>query len=314
MRRVALVAACIAIYLNAFAAMAFADELLGVPPVKDDPAAHAIYDEMLSALKKADSLSYTSAYSIDGFGPIHLKSVYKVWLKKPNYARVEETIDGKLSGVIVLDGVNTWTWWPGGLPEWGPYFAGEGKARYEPVRMTSYRKVAVKKGEGSLSYSSLYLDRGMGMLIVDPSIFMGLPGFLQDQLDGVKSLPGEALSGEDCDVLEATLMQGQITWKLWVSKKSRLPLRQTETVNWQQKRVKEEQWSDIAVNAKVDDNLFKWSPPEGWTEFKFPKLEEGLIPVGKPVPDFDIVAADGTHVKLSALKGKVVWIDVWRAG
>jgi len=313
MRRVALVAACAVICLNTLAA-ALADDLLGVPPVKDEPAARAIYNSMLDAMKKADTLSYTNAYSIDGFGPLHLKSVYKVYLKKPNYARIEETIDGKLAGVIVLDGTTVWTWWPGGLPEWGPYFTGEGKAKYDPVRMTSYRKVASTKGEDSLSYSSLFLDRSMGMLIVDPSVFMGSQGLMERQLDGVKSLPAEKITGEDCDVLEATLMQGQMTWKLWVSKKTRLPIAQTETVNWQQKRVKEERWSDVAVGGKIDDSLFKWSPPQGWTEFKFPDLNEGLIPVGKPMPDFDVVAADGAHLKLSALKGKVVWIDVWRAG
>jgi len=60
--------------------------------------------------------------------------------------------------------------------------------------------------------------------------------------------------------------------------------------------------------------MFAWKPPDGWTEWKQPPIEAGLLKPGTEAPDFDLASADGKRIKLSDYRGRVVWFYVWRAG
>ena len=51
---------------------------------KDEPEARALYEKMVEAMRNAKSLSYRGSCSATGRGP-----AYEVWMKKPNYFRVE---------------------------------------------------------------------------------------------------------------------------------------------------------------------------------------------------------------------------------
>ena len=42
-----------------------------------------------------------------------------MWLKKPNYFRVEaEATPRKTSGILIGDGQTLWIYWPQGRPQW----------------------------------------------------------------------------------------------------------------------------------------------------------------------------------------------------
>src|SRR4030042_1626269 len=75
--------------------------------VKDEPAAHALYDQMIATLRCAQSLSYKLTYSSPGDRARH----YLLWLKKPHYFRVE-AIDatGAWPGTLVGDGNDLWVY------------------------------------------------------------------------------------------------------------------------------------------------------------------------------------------------------------
>jgi outer membrane lipoprotein-sorting protein len=96
------------------------------PPVKrkpageDDPVAHALYDQMIETMRQAKSLSYVSHYTLgwERHGRSFSQDcTYQVWLKKPNYFRVEtQQKSGKQGGILVGDGKNLWIYWPQGRP------------------------------------------------------------------------------------------------------------------------------------------------------------------------------------------------------
>ena len=56
---------------------------------KDEPPAHALYNTMVETMRKADTLSWVSDYRWGARGKELGHAEYKIWLKKPNYARVE---------------------------------------------------------------------------------------------------------------------------------------------------------------------------------------------------------------------------------
>src|SRR5512137_1255338 len=78
-------------------------------PFQDDPAAHQLYREMVQAMRKATTLSWSgetwSTYQGKSL-PTVPSATYRIWLKKPNYARVEMTRAGqeKPCGILVGDG------------------------------------------------------------------------------------------------------------------------------------------------------------------------------------------------------------------
>ena len=71
---------------------------------------------MVKAMRKANSLSWQSEYSNTFGGQPSGKASYKVWLQKPNYARIEASDPNQKGarGILVLDGKNMWKWWPNG--------------------------------------------------------------------------------------------------------------------------------------------------------------------------------------------------------
>ena len=107
---------------------------------QDEPEAHALYNQMVGAMRKAKSLSYVSHYTFEAKN-IKMECTYRAWLKKPNYFRVEvdsasdknsgifawlenyfrekpESTAVKISGILIGDGNTLWIYWPGGRPFW----------------------------------------------------------------------------------------------------------------------------------------------------------------------------------------------------
>ena len=101
--------------------------------VKDEPAAHDLYDKMIETIYQAESLSYKSACS----GPDGKVSTYNILLKKPNYFHIGTMNMPSISyNNFVGDGDNLWFYWSGTRP-FSPH---EDSESYQKTRSKAYIK------------------------------------------------------------------------------------------------------------------------------------------------------------------------------
>ena len=283
-------------------------------PFADEPAAHALYEAMIDAMRGADSLRYVSDYRCEARGREFGLCTYTATLKKPNYARVEAVRDGEIRGVLVGDGNTFWTYWPNGRPRYGWEQRGEAAEHYKKTRFTCYMRKPAPLGRHSIGHDVGKLGAGISMSIIDPSTFHGYTDSMQAYLDAIRGLGVETVAGEDCDVIELSFMKYQRSWSLWLSQRDHLPRKLEQVVRVSYDIKAYEVWSDVTVNGEVSLDLFKWRPPKGWQEWSMPPIEEGLLKPGTPAPDFDLAALNGGRIKLSEHRGNVVWLNKWRAG
>lgn len=293
--------------------LAFAKSILADDAIKDDPKAHALYDQMIKAMHDADTLSFTSDYVWRVPGVLENHVTYRIWLKKPNQFRMEASKFGsdKISGVLIGDGENLWIYWPDGKLK----YAWEKPEEYEKIKFTSYVKRPTPLGQHSISHQATDLNAGMCMTILDASTFHGFTDCMQEYIDGVLPAGTETIRGEDCDIIDVSIMKGQRSWRLWLSKQDHLPRKLQEQIRLGAgDHFTEESWSDISINEPISDDLFKWSPPAGWTQWKDPPIEAGLLHSGTLAPDFELRSIDGGKIHLSDFRGKLVWMFRWRVG
>jgi outer membrane lipoprotein-sorting protein len=285
-------------------------------PFPDEPAAHKLYSQMVDTMRKTTSLSWVSDYRWEARGQTLGHATYRIWLKKPNYARMEATAVGhtERTGVLVGDGDYFWTYWPNEKPRYGWENKGKYAEEYEKYRRTFYMKERTPVGRHSISHSAGKLGAGICMTILDPSTFHGYTDSLQPYLDGVRGAGVEQAGGETCDVIEVSLMKNQRSWKLWLARKDHLPRKLTETVRVSSPITSEESWSEVTLNAEIPNDRFVWSAPPDWKEWRMPDIEEGLLKPGTLAPDFDLASTDGGRLKLSNFRGQIVWLNKWRCG
>ncbi|RJP25912.1 MAG: DUF2092 domain-containing protein [Candidatus Omnitrophota bacterium] len=284
--------------------------------IVDDPDAHALYDRMTQAMREADSLSWVSEFVNEYGGQKMPGGAYRIWLKKPNYARIEMTraMDNQLTGVLIGDGDYFWIYWPNGKPRYGwenqePY-----RYDYEKYQYTFYDKTYTPVGMHSLGHDIGDLGGGMGMSIIDASTFHGYEDSMQAYLDGVRNMGRETIDKEEFDVIEVSFMKHQRSWYLWLSQQDHLPRKLKQVVRVSQEIVMVENWSNVAVNPRIPIEKFSWTLPPGWKQVHKPQLEKGLLKPGTAAPDFELKAADGSVIKLSNYRGNVVWLNKWRCG
>jgi peroxiredoxin len=75
-----------------------------------------------------------------------------------------------------------------------------------------------------------------------------------------------------------------------------------------------EQWAEVELGQEMADSLFDWQPPDDWARVDKVPLDEVLLQPGTPAPDFELAGVDGGTVRLSELRGKVVWLTFWKLG
>jgi peroxiredoxin/outer membrane lipoprotein-sorting protein len=286
---------------------------------RDQPADHALYNQVIEAMRKAKSLSFTS----------HLKwekqdrswqgdCIYRAWLKKPNYFRIEtEVVSSKKSaapekgGILIGDGDTQWIYWPQGRSQW-PF---DDPEVYKKTRLTSYMRKPAPLGEHSIGHDIRRLIDGMSWTVLDLSMFHGHIDALLPNVEGVKALETEKIGEDDCDNIEVDIRQYQRTWYLWLSKRDHLPRKLKDIRRVSPEIVVTEDWSSVALNADMPETLFAWKPPQGWTEWRIPDADELLRrKPGTKATDFELACLDGTTIKLSKFRGQVVWLCFWYAG
>ncbi len=275
--------------------------------VKDEPAAHALYDQMIAALRNADSLSYRCSSSAPG----QRAEQYLIWLKKPNCFRVEAiNAHGSLTGTLVGDGARLWVYWPGNCPLIDPEDTNIPREQWP----TFYRMRPTGVGQHSIAHDVLDLGRGVHMPFIDPSTFHGYTDSLQPYLDGVASRGTDKVGQEECDVIEVCFMNAQRSWYLWLSQRDHLPRRAKQIIRGLATLVGVEEWQDVTLNAEIPAERFVWSPPEGWRVWTAIDPATKLLKPGQPAPDFTLRALEGGKIKLSDFRDKIVWLYIWRSG
>jgi outer membrane lipoprotein-sorting protein len=273
---------------------------------KDEPAAHALYDKMIDTMRKAETLSYVSEYRWEAKGKELGHCTYMIWLKKPNYFRLE-TFTG---GILIGDGEYLWIYWPYGRPR----FSIEDEDTYQKTNPNVYMKERTPIGMHSIAHKTSLLAAGMSMTIIDPSTFHGYTDSLQPYMDGVRSMGAEKIGDQECDVIEVSFMKHQRSWYFWLSKRDHLPRKLKQMVRVSYDIITHELWSNVTVNAEISMEKFAWKPPEGWKEWRLPSKEEGLLKPGQEAPNFDLASTDTTRIKLSDYRGKLIWLFIWRVG
>ncbi len=277
---------------------------------QNDPAARALYDKMIETMRKAQSLSYESDYSFGREGTKGRQCTYTIWMQKRNYFRVETvTKKGEKGGILIGDGDYLWIHWPNGRPRWHY----EDFETHQKTSSEVYMKKRTPIGAHSIGHEVCYL-RGMSMPIIDPSTFHGYTDSLQRYIDGVRSLGTEKVGDVECDVIEVSIMKGQRSWYLWLSRKDHLPRKLKQRIRASHDIITDETWSKMILDAAIPTQKFAWKPPDGWKEWRRPSSRERLLKAGQQAPDFELLSTDGSKIKLSDYRDKVVWLYIWRAG
>jgi outer membrane lipoprotein-sorting protein len=278
---------------------------------RDEAEARALYDKMIETMRKAQTLSYNSDFRLEAKGREIGRCTYTIWMKKPNYFRVETvTAQGEEGGTLVGDGDHLWIYWPKDRP----FFSTEDTETYEKSRSNVYMKEATPIGKHSIGHKTGLLGAGMSMPVVDPSTFHGYTDSLQSYIDWVRDMGTEQVVGEECDVIEVSIMKHQRSRYIWLSKRDHLPRKLREVVRVSYDIIVEELWSNVAIDAEIPTEKFAWKPPDSWRRWYMPKPEDILLKPGEEAPDFELLSADGSKIRLSDHRGKVVWFYIWRAG
>lgn len=289
---------------------------------EDDLMARALYDKMVETMRKAESLSYESDYRCGPKDRELGRGRYIIFLKKPNYFRLETVIGqkgiaqkiyflihpkSKKGGILIGGGDYLWIYWPDGRPrlhneDWDTYQ----KTRY------AYMKERTPIGKHSIGHKTSLL--GGGMTVIDPSTFHGYTDSLQPYIDGVRSLGSEKVGDEECDVIEVSFMKHQRSWYLWLSKRDHLPRRLKQVVRASYDIIAHEVWSKVTINSEIPTEKFIWKPPKDWIEWRLSSPAEALLKPGREAPNFNLLSTDGSRIKLSDYRGRLVWLYIWRAG
>lgn len=274
--------------------------------VADEPAARALHEAMLEAAHQARTLSYRSFCSGPDSGP----SAYSVQLKKPNLVRMEMT-NGMSTKVttVLADGDRLWISWSGDRP----FLKVDDFECYERTQSNVY--VDVSGSPADVAGQMARLGVAWSDLVWSPSVFFNGADEFEPHIDGIRSRGTDTVWDEECDVIEVSYFKAQRTRHYWLSRKDHLPRRVKEIVRLAgHNRVIAEDWFRVEIDERISDETFAWTPPEGSDAWTPPEWEEFLLKPGAEAPDFELGLTQKGAIRLSDLRGKVVWLCFWQVG
>jgi hypothetical protein len=152
------------------------------------------------------------------------------------------------------------------------------------------------------------------MPVFNANVFFGGGESVMEYLDDIEYLGEESIGNEPCYKIKVSMMNGQRVRTYWISKRDRLPRKLFSELVVANPQTTEEVWENMELNPVIDDELFAWSPPDGWEERRLPSLEERLLQVGDTAADFTLNDAEGKPLALSEYHGKIIWLMFWRIG
>ena len=275
--------------------------------VQDEPKARALYEKMVDTIKQAESLSYRSmCWGTDG-----RFSMYQVQLKRPGLFRIILTNGMSDKETIVTnDGERFRVHWSGTRP----YLETDDFDSYEETRSDVYIEWDVSDGPILVRGTLAELGVGWYEMILEGGLLFGLADPLEPYIDGICCRGTNEMGGELCDVIEISYMQAQRSRHVWLSRQDHLPRRIKDIVRLTEPHVTAEEWFNVAVDSKISDSQFAWTPPTGWRSFT-PRLpDEFLLAPGQDAPDFEMLSLDGEAIRLSRCRGKIVWLYFWKLG
>jgi len=275
--------------------------------VKDEPAAHALYEMMIQTIREADSLSYNSVCS----SPDYRATYYSVSLKKPGSFRVD-LVNGPTtrSSTLIGDGNNLSVFWSGDRP----YLWFDDQESHDKTRSNVYIRRTAPADRISIAGEVARLGVAWYGCILDPSTFHGRTDVFDPYIDGIRGRGTDKIENEKCDVIEISYMKAQRIRHLWISKRDHLPRRIKEIVRAADNKIVVEEWSDVGIGANMPAKTFAWSPPEDGRLWSAPMPDDFLPKGGQEAPDFELCTSGGGKIRLSDYRGKVVWLYLWQCG
>jgi peroxiredoxin/outer membrane lipoprotein-sorting protein len=276
--------------------------------VKDEARAHALYDAMIDTLQKAQSLSYSVALCSAPDGRL---SQYKIDLKKPHTSRV--SISNGMTGkttTLIADGQWLWVYWSGRRMYWKSDIV-DG---FEKTNANVFIKQPAAGGPDSMAGEIAELGPAWFDLIWDPSLFHGRIDPYAPYIDGIRSRGTDRIRDEVCDVIEISYMNALRTRYVWISPQDHLPRKTKEIVRCAENHLTVSRWSEVKLNTSIPPSMFTWSPPANHAQWHPPEPEASLLKPGQPAPDFSLSSLDKQGLSLTAYRGKVVWLYLWRVG
>lgn len=245
-------------------------------PQDDSAKAREILDAVAGAMKNAPSVAFRVTLS---YGGEETPETTRVWLRRPNLARVEQSSEDSRS-LHVWDGKEYW---------------------FHDVVENSYSSAKPEDapisslGLGPLP--QLFLDRGAG-------------GVLEEAKEVRASK--EKLGSVECDLVAWKADEAEI--RVWVRPDRRIARCEVRFVSEEGTDTTTIEYGPLDFSPKPGNDLFTFTPPKGAKEIK-PEGEEGdLLANGSDAPDFEATDLDGKTVKLSDFKGKPVLLNFWFHG
>jgi outer membrane lipoprotein-sorting protein len=273
-----------------------------------DAEGRANYDRMVGALAQAKTLRYVCEQRREYGTWKSGLARYRVWLQKPNHFRIETVRER--GGTLIGDGEYMWVHWPKDRP----FFSTEERADWEATARNVYMRDRTPVARHSIAHKLSVLGGGLGMAIINPSLFHGAKSSLDPYLDGVKSLGKRSVDGEMCDGFEISYMKHQRSQYVWISRRDHLPRELKEVVRVSKHLANYERWMMVEIDAELDESLFRWTPPPGWKRWRLPKQSDRLLKTGATAPDFKLRSTKRRKIGLADYRGKVVWLVFWRVG
>jgi thiol-disulfide isomerase/thioredoxin len=188
------------------------------------------------------------------------------------------------------------------------FFLFDGQKQYEYNSLSKHYEIANAPKPGERPMSQLYSMAGAGLIITPDA--PPRPGITRTA--GEETLDGRRMRVTTDMEPPRTAPDGTkhvAGNKTWIDAETGLPVRQAEIFGTPGGDLNTNVQLDFTgweFDKRVPAKTFAWKVPEGATT-----EADALLKLGTVSPDFQALAPDGSTVKLSELKGKIVILDFW---